>query len=72
VARIEVELVDGRVLVARTQEAPDALNIDARLFLIRAPLDFVPPDQDEPPRSPVRAYISYGADGQPLERFPVG
>jgi hypothetical protein len=72
VARIEVELADGRVLSARTQEAPPALNTDARLFLIRAPLDFVPPARGEPPRSLVRAYISYGADGKRLERFPAG
>jgi hypothetical protein len=73
VARIEVELADGRVLAARTQEAPRALNTDARLFLIRAPLAFIPPDaQGGRPHSPVRAYISYSSDGKRLERFPAG
>jgi hypothetical protein len=73
VARIEIELADGRVLAARTQQAPPALHTDARLFLIRAPLRFVPARvQGGRPHSPVRAYISYGADGKRLERFRAG
>jgi hypothetical protein len=69
VARIEIELADGRALTARTQQAPPALKTDARLFVIRAPLAFLPPQsQGGHPQSPVQAYISYGADGKRLDR----
>jgi hypothetical protein len=70
VARIEIELTDGRVLGALTQEAPSALDTDARLLIIRAPLALEV--ENGRPRSPVRAYVLYGADGTRLERFPTG
>jgi hypothetical protein len=63
VARVELELADGRVLSARTEESPAALETDARLFLIRAPL--------QAPPNPVRTYITYGSHGERLERFPT-
>lgn len=63
VASVELVLADGRVLSALTEESPAALDIDARLFLIRTPL--------EAPPNPVRAYITYGSNGERLERFPT-
>jgi hypothetical protein len=63
VARVELELADGRVLSAPTEESPAALDTDARLFLIRTPL--------EAPPNPVRAYVTYGSQGERLERFPT-
>ncbi|MGH3093646.1 MAG: hypothetical protein ACRDOG_15155 [Gaiellaceae bacterium] len=63
VARVELELADGRVLSAPTEESPAALDTDARLFFIRTPL--------EAPPNPVRAYITYGSRGERLERFPT-
>lgn len=62
VARIEIELGDGRVVTARTREAPPGLDTDARLFLIRTPIE----------SADVAAYASYAADGKLLERYEVG
>jgi hypothetical protein len=60
VARFEVELVDGRVLSASTRPAPAALNVDARVFVMRAPLEL---------RAPAyRAVKLYGHSGMLLER----
>jgi hypothetical protein len=63
VARVELELTDGRVLSAPTEESPAALDTDARLFIIRTPL--------EAPPNPLRAYIIYGSDGERLGRYPT-
>lgn len=61
VARVELELTDGRVLSVPTEESPAALETSARLFIIRTPI--------EAPPNPLRAYITYGSDGERLERF---
>jgi hypothetical protein len=39
VARVELELVDGRVLSAPARDAPDELETTAGFFLVRVPLE---------------------------------
>jgi len=63
VARIELQLDDGRSLYVATEPAPASFGADVRLFLIRAELDAPP--------NPVRAYVSYDTDGKVLERYPA-
>jgi hypothetical protein len=65
VSRIEIELGDGRVVTARTREAPPALDTDARLFLIRTPIESAEV-------AAYASYASYAADGKLLERYEAG
>lgn len=71
VARVELELRDGRVLRAETQRAP-ALETDARFFVVRAPLEIERPPGAGPRSTPVRTYLAYDAEGKLVERFPIG
>jgi hypothetical protein len=70
VARIDVELADGRVESADTLPAPAPLDTDLRTFLIRTPLDALPVGPGFPPL--IRAYRACASDGQLLERLALG
>jgi hypothetical protein len=69
VGRVEVELADGRRLQAPLYDAPAALGLDLKFFLVRAR----PPEDGarkaKIPESPVRAFSAYDAQGRLLERF---
>jgi hypothetical protein len=71
VARIEVELTVGRVLAARNQEAPPALNTDARRFLIRAPYLHSADAQGGRPQQPGARLPLVQRLRKLLERFPA-
>jgi hypothetical protein len=61
VARIEMVRRDGRTLSASTRAAPAELNFDARLFVIRAPLEL---------RAPAYHVMNlHGRDGTVIERI---
>jgi hypothetical protein len=66
VARVDLELSDGRVISARTQAAPPALKAAVRLFLVRTRLVV---SGGTPPGPRVNSITSYGRDGTRLERF---
>lgn len=72
VSRVDVELSDGRRLQAAVYEAPAALGLDLKFFLVRTR----PPDHRAPkpgiPELPFRAFSAYDADGRLLERFGPG
>jgi hypothetical protein len=69
VRRVEVELADGRRLQAPLYDAPAALGLELKFFLVRAR----PPEDGARkaaiPESPVRAFSAYDAQGRLLERF---
>jgi hypothetical protein len=69
VSRVEVELPDGRRLQAPVYDAPAALGLDLKFFLVRTR----PPEYGAPkveiPELPVRALSAYDARGRLLERF---
>jgi hypothetical protein len=68
VPRVELELVDGRVVTAYTREAPSAVKTSARFFLVRVPLEF-----RDPRRGAALPTITfYADDGRRLERFEFG
>jgi hypothetical protein len=66
VARVNLELSDGRTLSARTQKAPSPLEVPVRFFLVRSRLDA---SHTTPPGPRVTSITSYGPDGTRLERF---
>ncbi len=69
VSRVEVELNDGGSVQARVYDAPAALGLDLKFFLVRTR----PPENGAPkvgaPEPPFRAFRAYDADGRLLERF---
>jgi hypothetical protein len=69
VSRVEVELTDGRRLQAPLYDAPAALGLDLKFFLVRTH----PPEDGAPkvgiPELPFRAFRAYDAHGRLLERF---
>ncbi len=69
VSRIEVELTHGRRLQAFVYDAPAALGLDLKFFLVRTR----PPEDGAPkvgiPEPPLRAFRAYDAHGRLLERF---
>lgn len=69
VSRVEVELTDGRRVQAPVYDAPAALGLDLKFFLVRTR----PPEYGAPkvgiPELPVRAFSAYDARGRLLERF---
>jgi hypothetical protein len=71
VSRVEVELTDGRRLQARVYDAPAALGLELKFFLVRTR----PPEYGAPkvglPRLPVRAFSAYDARGHLLEQFEM-
>jgi hypothetical protein len=75
VSRVEVELTDGRRLKAPVYDAPAALGLDLKFFLVRTLflLRTRPPEYGAPkveiPELPVRAFSAYDARGRLLERL---
>jgi hypothetical protein len=71
VSRVEVELTDGRRLQASIFDAPAALGLDLKFFLVRTR-----PPEDGAPKvgipQPLRAFSAYDAHGRLLERFGPG
>lgn len=69
VSRVEVELTDGRRLQPPVYDAPAALGLDLKFFLVRTR----PPEYGAPkvkiPELPVRAFSAYDARGRLLERL---
>jgi hypothetical protein len=69
VSRVEVELTDGRRLQAPVYDAPAALGLDLKFFLVRTR----PPKYGAPkvgiPEVPFRAFSAYDPRGRLLERF---
>jgi hypothetical protein len=69
VSRVEVELIDGRRLQAPLFDAPAALGLDLKFFLVQTR----PPENSAPkveiPGIPVRAFSAFDASGRLLERF---
>jgi hypothetical protein len=71
VSRVEVELNDGRPLQAPVYEAPAALGLELKFFLVRTR----PPEYGAPKVEvrelllPVRAFSAYDARGRLLERL---
>jgi len=72
VSRVEVELTDGRRLQAFVYDAPAALGLDLKFFLVRTR----PPEDGAPkvgiPEPPLRAFRAYDAHGRLLERLKHG
>jgi hypothetical protein len=71
VAAVKVELGDGRLVDAQLYDAPPALDVELRFFIVRL---FLAPHVSAPhvPISryePVRAYNAYDRDGLLIERF---
>lgn len=69
VSRVEVELIDGRRLQAPVYDAPAALGLELKFFLVRTR-----PPEDWPPKVgipelPFRAFSAYDARGRLLERL---
>jgi hypothetical protein len=77
VSRVEVELSDGRRLQASVYDAPAALGLDLKFFLVRTRFRIQTrrPEHGrsgpklEIPEPPVRAFSTYDARGRLLERF---
>jgi hypothetical protein len=73
-SRVEVELTDGRRLQAKVYDAPAALGLDLKFFLVRTR----PPEYGAPKVEvrelllPVRAFSAYDARGRLLERISPG
>jgi hypothetical protein len=69
VSRVEVELTDGRRLQAPVYDAPAALALDLKFFIVQTR----PPEYGAPkveiPEPPVRAFSAYDARGRLLERL---
>jgi hypothetical protein len=66
---VEVELTDDRRLQAPVYDAPAALGLDLKFFLVRTrPPEGWPPKVGIP-EIPVRAFSAYDARGRLLERF---
>jgi hypothetical protein len=72
VSRVEVELTDGRRVQAPVYDAPAALGLDLKFFLVRTR----PPEYGAPkvgiPEIPVRAFSAYDARRRLLERLKPG
>jgi hypothetical protein len=73
VSRVEVELADGRRLEAPVYEAPAALGLDLKFFLVRTRsrirTRWDSASKTEVPESPVRTFSAYDARGRLLERL---
>jgi hypothetical protein len=68
-SRVEVELPDDRRLQAPVYDAPAALGLDLKFFLVRThPPEGWPPKVGTP-EPPFRAFSAYDARGRLLERF---
>lgn len=74
VARVTVELHDGRVIDAQLHDAPPALDAEVRFFIVRLPLRSPEPVKGLQTElypnvvDPVRAYSAYASDGSLIER----
>jgi hypothetical protein len=66
VDRVDLQLSDGRVISARTEAPPPALEAEVRLFLVRTRLVV---SGGTPPGPRVNSVTSYARDGTRLERF---
>lgn len=70
-SRVEVELTDGRHLQAMVYDAPAALGLDLKFFLVRTrPPAYGAPKVGMP--IPVRAFSAYDARSRLLERLSPG
>jgi hypothetical protein len=68
-SRVEVELGDGRRLQAPVYDAPAALGLDLKFFLVRTRPPGGWPPKVGIPGAPFRAFSAYDARGRLLERF---
>ena len=68
-SRVEVELTDGRRLEAPVYDAPAALGLDLKFFLVRTRPPEGWPSKVGTPEIPFRAFRAYDARGRLLERF---
>jgi hypothetical protein len=67
--RVEVELTDGRRLQAPVYDAPAALELDLKFFLVRTRPPGGWPPKIGIPEAPFRAFSAYDARGRLLERL---
>lgn len=67
VARVTVELSDGRILEARLYDAPRRLNSAVRFFVLRLPLGELERGLER--NNPVHAYNAYNGEGSLIERL---
>jgi hypothetical protein len=73
VSRVEVDLTDGRRLQAPVYDAPAALGLELKFFLVRTrPPEGWPPKVGNFTGAPFRAFSAYDARGRLLERFGPG
>jgi hypothetical protein len=68
-SRVEVELSDGRRLEAHVYDAPPALGLDLKFFLVRTRPPKNWPANPKTPESPIRAFSAYDGRDRLLERF---
>jgi hypothetical protein len=68
---VEVELTDDRRLQAPVYDAPAALGLDLKFFLVRTRPPKGWPPKVGIPEIPVRAFSAYDARGRLLERLSV-
>jgi hypothetical protein len=74
VARVEIEMADGRTLAAPMYDAPAELGTRLRFFIQRIEVDessLVPPGEPPHLANVVNAFVAYHADGTLVERLPV-
>jgi hypothetical protein len=67
VAKVKVELADGRLVDTELFDAPTALRTDVRLFIVRLQLGAL----ERTAESGVHAFLAYDSDGQLIERVTV-
>jgi hypothetical protein len=69
VRRVEVELIDGRRVQAPVYDAPAALELELKFFLVRTRPPRGWPPKVGIPDAPFLAFRAYDARGRLLERF---
>jgi hypothetical protein len=74
VARVDIEMADGRTLVAPMYDAPAELGTRLRFFLLRIDVDessVFPPGEPPHLAKLVKAFLAYDAGGTLVERLAV-
>jgi hypothetical protein len=72
VAKVKVELADGRLVDTELFDAPTALRTDVRLFIVRLQLGALERTAERGVHeSDVRAFLAYDSDGRLIERVTV-
>jgi hypothetical protein len=67
VAKVKVELADGRLVDTELFDAPAALRTDVRLFIVRLQLGAL----ERTAEGGVHAFLAYASDGRLIERVTV-